>query len=429
MHLRLRYFDAPPEKVTSRLRRVVITGLGCVTPCGTGVDALWDATVHGRSAIRRVSTFDATRCGSQVAGEVHDFCPDDFLPRREIQAFSRHVHFGVAAARMAWEDAGQPRAQFDADRLGVCIGSAVAAISRNIEDGLTFLERGIGRVHPMSPLQYPGSLPSQIAIALGFRGPTYAISTACTAGADAIGLAYGQIASGLLDGALVGGSEAPLFPGLFAAFDRLRVLSRSNDPPERASRPFSLDRTGFVLAEGAGVLMIEAEDVARERGARVYAELAGFGASSDAFHHIRPAPDGVQAARALTQALSHADLTPADVDYINAHGTGTPENDAVETFVIKRVFGECSLRVPISSSKSIFGHLIGASAAVELIVSALALHHGVIPPTINYGERDPACDLDYVTEGARESPLRTVLSTSFGFGSRNAALVLRESRS
>jgi 3-oxoacyl-[acyl-carrier-protein] synthase II len=326
---------------------------------------------------------------------------------------------------MAWEDAGQPRAHFDLDRLGVCIGSAVASTSRNIEDGVTFLERGIGRVHPMGPLQYPGTLPSQVAIALGFRGAAYALSTACTAGADAIGLAFAQIASGLLDGAIVGGSEAPLFPGLFAAFDRLRVLSRSNEPPERSCRPFSLDRTGFVLAEGAGMLMIEAEEIARERGARIYAELAGFGATSDAFHHIRPAGDGVQAARALTLALGQAGLTPADVDYINAHGTGTPENDAIETHIVKRVFGECAFRVPISSSKSIFGHLIGASAAVELIVCTLALLHGIVPPTLNYSERDPACDLDYVTEGARRRPLRTVVSTSFGFGSRNAALVVR----
>jgi 3-oxoacyl-[acyl-carrier-protein] synthase II len=330
---------------------------------------------------------------------------------------------------MAWEDAGMPRAQLDLDRLGVCIGSAVASTSRNMEDGVTFLERGIGRVHPLSPLQYPGSLPSQVAITLGFRGPAYAVSTACTAGADAIGLAFAQIASGLLDGAIAGGSEAPLFPGLFAAFDRLRVLSRSNDPPERACRPFSLDRTGFVLAEGAGMLMLEAEDVARERGARIYAELAGFGATSDAFHHIRPAPDGIQGARALTLALAQADMTPADIDYINAHGTGTAENDAIETHIVKRVFGECAFRVPISSSKSIFGHLIGASAAVELIVGTLALRYGVVPPTINYSERDPACDLDYVTEGARRKPIRTVLSTSFGFGSRNAALVLRRDAS
>ncbi len=407
------------------MRRVVITGLGCVSPCGTGVEKLWDAVVAGRSAIGRVTTFDVSGCGSQVAAEVRDFRPDDFLPRRDVQAFSRHVHFGVAAARMAWEDAGQPRADFDRDRLGVCLGSAVSATSRNIEDGVTFLERGIGRVHPMSPLQYPGSLPSHVAIMLDFRGPTYAISTACTAGADAIGLAFGQVASGMLDGALAGGSEAPLFPGLYAAFDRLRVLSRSNEPPERASRPFSRDRTGFVLGEGAGVLMLEAEEVARARGARIYAEVAGFGATCDAFHHIRPAPDGVQGARALVQALAQAGVTPTDVDYINAHGTGTLENDATETLIVKRVFGECAPRVPISSSKSVFGHLIGASAAVELIVSALALHHGVVPPTINYCEPDPACDLDYVTDGARRRALGTVLSTSFGFGSRNAALVLR----
>ena len=375
-----------------------------------------------------MTTFDASACASRVAGEVRDFHPDEFLARRDVHAFSRSVHLGVAAARLAWEDAGQPLAFHDRDRVGVCLGSAVAAIGRNIEDGITFFERGIGRVHPMSPLQYPGTLPSQVAMMLGLRGPAYAISTACTASADALGLAYGQVASGVLDAVLVGGSEAPIFPGLFSAFDRLQVLSRANDPPERAARPFSRDRSGFVLSEGAGVLLIEAADAARERGARVYAELAGFGATSDAFHHIRPAPDGMQAARALVQALAAAGVGPADVDYVNAHGTGTVENDAVETLVLKRVFGEGAARLPISSSKSVFGHLIGASAAVELIVCCLAMRDGVVPPTINYTEPDPACDLDYVTDGARRKPLSVVLSTSFGFGSRNAALVLRECR-
>ena len=404
----------------------MITGLGSVTPCGVGVEPLWEHVRTGRSAIAPVTAFDASGCASRVAGEVRGFQPDEFLARRDVHAFSRSVHLGVAAARLAWEDAEEPLRWHDRDRVGVCVGSAVAAIGRNIEDGITFFERGIGRVHPMSPLQYPGSLPSQVAIMLGLRGPAYAVSTACTASADALGLAYGQVASGVLDAVLVGGSEAPIFPGLFSAFDRLQVLSRANDPPERASRPFSRDRSGFVLSEGAAMLVLEAEETARERGARVYAELAGFGATSDAFHHIRPAPDGLQAARALTQALVAAGVGPADVDYVNAHGTGTVENDAIETLVLKRVFGEAAPRLPISSSKSMFGHLIGASAAVELIVCCLAMRHGVVPPTINYTEPDPACDLDYVTDGPRQKPLRVVLSTSFGFGSRNAALVLRE---
>jgi 3-oxoacyl-[acyl-carrier-protein] synthase II len=281
----------------------------------------------------------------------------------------------------------------------------------------------------MFPVQYPGSLPSEISIALGFRGPSYTISTACTAGADAAGLALAAIASGTLDAALVGGSDAPIFPMLFAAFDRLQVLSRLNDPPEQASRPFSRDRNGFVLSEGAGILVLEAEEVARERGARIYAELAGFGATSDAYHHLQPAAEGTQGARAVTLALDHARVKPEDVDYINAHGTSTPKNDATETLIIKNVFGERSYRIPISSSKSMLGHQIGASAAVELIISALAVHHDVVPPTINLGEPDPACDLDYVTEGARRVPLRTVVSTSFGFGSRNAALVVRAANS
>jgi len=364
-----------------------------------------------------------------VAGEVRDFNPDDFLARREVQAFSRYVHFGVAAARLAWDDAGRPGRFLDPDRVGVCIGSAVGAISRNVSDAVTFAEKGLNRIHPMFPLQYPGSLPSEVAISLGLKGPAYSISTACTAGADAAGLTLAQVASGVLDGALVGGSDAPIFPLLFAAFDRLQVLSRLNEPPERASRPFSRDRNGFVLSEGAAVVMLEAEEIARERGARIYAELAGFGATSDAYHHLAPAADGEQGARTVTLALENAGVTTEEIDYINAHGTSTPRNDATETLIIKKVFGERAYRIPVSSSKSMLGHLIGASGAVELAISALAVHHGVVPPTINVSEPDPACDLDYVTEGARRMPVRTVVSTSFGFGSRNAALVVRAANS
>jgi len=407
------------------LRRVVITGLGCITPCGIGVRDTWDAVVHGRSGTKPIASFDASGCHSRVAGEIPDFRADDFLARREVQAFSRCLHFGFAAARMAWEDARVTEA-LDRDRVGVCMGSAVGAISRNISDGLTFDERGIDRVHPMCPLQYPGSLPAEIGIALGLRGPTYAISTACTAGADAAGLALGLIGSGLLDAAIVGGADAPIFPLLFHSFDRLQVVSRLNDPPERASRPFSRDRCGFVLSEGAGAVVLEAEDVARERGARVYAELCGFGANSDAHHHLHPAPDGRQGARAVEQALRHAGIRPADVDYVNAHGTSTAKNDVVETSILKQALGEHAYRIPISSSKSMLGHMIGAAAAVELIISALSIHESVVPPTINLVEPDPECDLDYVTEGARALAPRTVLSTSFGFGSRNAALVVRK---
>lgn len=407
------------------MRRVVVTGLGCVTPCGIGAERLWAAVTSGESGIGRISSFDAAGCASQVAGEVRGFNPLDFLARREVEAFSPYVHFGVAAARMAWDDAGAPARALDLDRVGVSIGSAVAALGRAVHEGVVFAEKGITRVHPMVPLQYPGTLPSEIAIALGLRGPSYSISTACTAGADAAGLAAGLIASGVLDAALVGGSDAPLVPILFAGFDRLQVLSRLNDPPERASRPFSKDRNGFVLSEGAGVVMLEAEDVARARGVRVYAELAGFGATSDAHHHLHPEAEGTQGARAITMALANAGVTPDDVDYVNAHGTSTPKNDAVETRIVKHVFGERARRVPISSSKSMLGHMIGASPAVELILCVLAIRDGVVPPTVNLTEPDPDCDLDYVTEGARRLPVRVALSTSFGFGSRNAALVLR----
>ncbi len=400
-----------------------MTGLGCVTPCGVGVQTTWNAIVQGRSGTKDVSTFDVSECSSRVAAEIRDFRAEDFLARRDLQTFARFAHLGVAAARMAWEDAGRPK--LDLDRVGVCLGSTVGAIDRTVSDGVTFYERGLQRVHPMFPLQYPGTLPSQIAIEFGFRGPTYAVSSACTAGADAIGLGLMMIQSGVLDAVVAGGSDAPIFPLLFASFDRLGVLSRLNDDPARASRPFSHDRSGFVLGEGAGVVILEAEDVARERGARTYAELAGFGATCDAFHQLAPEPEGRQGARAVTLALAHAGLAPHEIDYVNAHGTSTPKNDATETTILKAVLGAHARAIPISSSKSMLGHLIGASAAVELIITALALREGVVPPTINFTEPDPACDLDYVTEGARRMSLRAALSTSFGFGSRNAALVLK----
>ena len=401
----------------------MITGLGCVTPCGIGVERTWEAIVAGRSGTKDVSTFDASECGSRVAAEIRDFRAEDFLARRDLQAFARFLHFGVAASRMAWEDAGRPR--LNPDRVGVSLGSAVGAIDRTVADGITFYERGLQRVHPMFPLQYPGTLSSQVAIELGLHGPTYPISSACTAGADAIGLALTLIQAGILDAVVAGGSDAPIFPLLFASFDRIGALSRLNDDPARASRPFSRDRNGFVIGEGAGVVILEAEDVARERGARVYAELAGFAATCDAHHQLAPDPEGRQGARAVALAIANAGLRPEDIDYVNAHGTSTQKNDATETVIVKSVFGERARTTPVSSSKSMLGHLIGASGAVELIVTTLALREGVVPPTINLTEPDPDCDLDYVTEGARRMALRAAVSTSFGFGSRNAALVVK----
>jgi 3-oxoacyl-[acyl-carrier-protein] synthase II len=380
---------------------------------------------EGQSGIGPVSSFDASTCQSRVAGEIRRFVPEDFLARREVQAFSRYLHLGVAAARMAWEDAALPVSSVSADRVGVFVGSAVGPGGRIVSDAGTFYAKGLERVHPMLPAQYAGCLPSEISIALGTTGPTYAICSACTAGADAAGLAMSQIAGGVLDIAIVGGSDAPIFPLLFAAFDRLQVLSRHNEPPAEASRPFSADRNGFVLSEGSGMLILEAEDVALNRGARVYAEFSGFGATSDAFHHLQPASDGVQAARAIALALANAGLAADDVDHLNAHGTGTLKNDAAETIALKRVFGKRAYRIPITASKSMLGHQLGASAAVELILCALTIRNGVVPPTINLVNPDPLCDLDYVSGGARRVAVRTVVSTSFGFGARNAAVVLR----
>lgn len=396
-----------------------------MTPLGVGTEALWSGVVAGESGIRPLTAFDVSSYGCRVAGEIPDFRPDDHLGLREVRAFARYLHLGVAAARLAWKDAAVSPGQIDSDRVGVCLGSSVAAMGRAADDGVTFFQKGLSRVHPMFPLQYPGTVSSEVAIALGLHGPAYSIGTACTAGADAIGIAFAQVRSGTMDAAIVGGSDAPIFPLLFGSFDRMGALSNWQGPPERSSRPFSADRTGFVLSEGAGVLVIEAEEVARERGARVYAEMSGFGATCDAYHHLAPDPEGVQGARAIQLALEDASLRPEDIDYVNAHGTGTPKNDSTETTIMKRVFGEYAPRIPMSSSKSMLGHTIGASGAIESIISVLAVHHGVVPPTINLTERDPACDLDYVADGARRQTIGAALSTSFGFGSRNAALVLR----
>lgn len=396
-----------------------------MTPLGVGTESLWSGVVAGESGIRALDAFDVSPYRSRVAGEVPDFRPDDHLGLREVRAFARYLHLGVAAARLAWKDAGVSPGQIDSDRTGVCLGTAVGAMGRAADDGVTLFQKGLSRVHPMFPLQYPGTLPSEVAIALGLHGPAYSIGTACTAAADAIGLAFAQVRSGMMDVAIVGGSDAPIFPLLFGSFDRMGALSTWDGPPACASRPFSADRSGFVLSEGAGVLVIEAEEIARERGARVYAELSGFGATCDAHHHLAPDPEGTQGARAIRLALEHASLRPEDIDYVNAHGTGTPKNDSTETTIMKLVFGELAPRIPVSSSKSMLGHTIGASGAIELIISALAIYHGVVPPTINLGEQDPACDLDYVADGARRQTIGAALSTSFGFGSRNAALVLR----
>lgn len=407
------------------MRRVVITGMGCVSPFGTGVDPFWQALVAGRSSIRPLTSFDPRPYGSKVAGEVLDFRPHDFLPRKDISSSARCTQFAIAASRMALEDSRLSLTTEDTARTGVFLGTSVGTAEYLAENHAIFLEKGIRRVHPLFPAQsYPGVIATQLAINLGIRGPAMCISTACTSSNDAIGIAWLYIRNGLIDRVIAGGSEAPLTPILFASFDRLGVLSRENEKPERASRPFAADRDGFVLSEGAGACVLEAEDAALERGATILAEVSGYGATSDGFHPFSPLPTGEEGGRAISLALEQAGRTPAEVDYVNAHAIGSKPNDPIEIEIVKQVFGERAPLVPVSSIKSMIGHTMGAAGALELIACTRAIRESTVPPTINLSAEDCKGPLDLVPNESRTAPVRVALSPTFGFGSRNAVLVV-----
>ena len=409
------------------MRRVVITGMGCVTPYGCGVDVFWDGISSGRSAIGPLTAFDPTPYGCRVAGQIRDFNPRDFMPIKEVTSSSRVAQLAVASARLAVENAKLSLQTIDTSRIGVFIGSSVGTAEYYVENHAVFLEKGIRRVHPLFPAQaYPGVVATQAGIALGVRGPSMSISTACTSAADAIGIAFLQIRGGLLDRAVVGGAEAPLTPLIFSSFDRLGVMSRMNEAPERASRPFATDRDGFVMSEGSAACILETEESALERGATVLGELAGYGATSDGFHAFFPLPSGEEGVRAIQMALTQADLSAGDIDYVSAHAIGSKPNDPIEVEILRLVFGEAAPRVPVSSIKSMLGHSMGAAGALELISSVQTIRHSLIPPTINVDATGSLGGLDYVAEGSRARRVRSVLSPTFGFGSRNAALVIRE---
>ncbi len=405
--------------------RIVVTGLGCVTPLGT-LGELWDALSTGRSGIGPLTAFDAGPYSTKVAGQVREFDPLRFMSRREASATSRCVQFAVAAGTMALENAGIVPQAMDRERIGIYLGTSIGPLGHALEQHAVFLEKGIARVHPMAPAQnYPGVIASELAILLGINGPAITVSTACTSGADAIGFALAQIRAGVVDIALAGASEAPIFPMLFASFDRLGLMSRREGSPSGACRPFDVARDGFVLSEGGAVCVLERESSARRRGAAMFAELAGFGASCDAHHHLHQDPSGKQAARAIRSALSDASIAPDAIGYISAHGTGTRANDPIETAVIKHIFGQRAYDIPVSSIKSMTGHLMGACGALELLACVKTLTDGILPPTLNLTTPDSACDLDYIPNVPRQARVRAVLSNTFGFGSRNAALVLQ----
>lgn len=413
-----------PAPGSSRNRAVAVTGIGVISPVGTGREEFWSSLKNGTSGIRRVSRFDSAAFPTRIAGEV-DFDPNRYFDRREARKMDRFVQFAVACSRMAVEDAGIS-GKFDPDRSGVIFGTGIGGITSLVEQHELFREKGPERVSPFFiPMMIANMASGQVAIDLGFKGPMNTVVTACASGANAIGDAFEIIRRGDADVMVAGGAEAPLVPLAFAGFCSMKAMSVQNDLEGRASMPFDRRRDGFVMGEGAGAVVLESLDHALSRGARIYALVSGYGTSADAYHITAPSPNGEGPARAMWAAIRSAGLSPEDIDYINAHGTSTPANDANETQAIKKVFGERAYRVPVSSTKSMIGHLLGAAGAVETIAAIMALYERVIPPTINYEEPDPECDLDYVVNGARRGTVRAVLKNSFGFGGQNACLVLR----
>lgn len=411
-------------------RRVVITGIGVVSPLGNDAATTWDALVAGRSGVGAITKFDATSFTSRIAGEVRGFDPERVLDRKEARKMDTFIHYAVAASAEALSDAGFRIDAGNAERVGVYIGSGIGGLPLFERTHKEFLERGPRRI---SPFFIPGMIlnlaSGQVSILYGAKGPNLAVATACATGSHAIGESLRIIRDGLADAMICGGTEAAVSPLAVGGFCSMKALSTRNDEPERASRPFDADRDGFVMGEGAGVVLLEEREAALRRGARVYAELSGYGMSGDAFHISAPSEDGEGAIRAMRAALEDASLTPSDIDYVNAHGTSTPAGDRIEALAVRKVFGEWAPRLAFASTKSMTGHLLGAAGGLETVVTALAIHHGVVPPTINHETPDPECDLDCVPNRARRMDVRAGMNNSFGFGGTNACLVLRRHES
>jgi 3-oxoacyl-[acyl-carrier-protein] synthase II len=407
-------------------RRVAITGIGCVTPIGTGVEGLWTGLRAERSAVGPATRFDASIYRSQCAAQIDDFDPTRWIDAKRVKRLDRFSQFAVASAHLALEDGALDLAQVHRERMGAMMGTALGGVGYAEEQAARFMTGGLRDVDATLALAvFGGSASCNIAIEFGVSGPNSTNAMSCASGSMAIGEAFRQIRDGYADVMLAGGSEAPLATLCFGAFALIRAMSTRNDEPARASRPFDRDRDGFVMGEGAAVLLLESWEHAEARGARIYAELAGYGTTNDAHHMTAPLPDGAQAARCMRQALADAAVAPEAIEYINAHGSGTPLNDPTETLAIKQVFGDHAYRVPLSSTKGYYGHALGASGAFEAAISALAIARGWIPPTLNLDTPDPACDLDYTPRVGRALAPEVVLSNSFGFGGINAALVLR----
>ena len=408
------------------MNEVVVTGLGVVSPIGSGTEEFWSGLIEGRSGAGPITSFDASDLPVRIACEITDFEPERFIPAKEVSRTDRFTHLALAAAALAAEEAGFEREGFDHPRTGAIIGSGIGGLQTIVAEHDALLARGPRGVSPfMVPKLMPNGAAGQIAMRFGLLGPTYAVSSACASGAHAIGEAVRQIRYGIADVMLAGGTESAMTPLSVAAFARMGALSRRNDDPATASRPFDSGRDGFVFGEGAGVLVLESRSSARRRGAEILATVAGYGASCDASHVTQPDPEGKGAERAMREALKDALLIPDDIDYINAHGTSTPMNDRIETHAIHNALGVEAKRIPVTSTKSQTGHLLGAAGAVEAAATILILNKGQVPRTINMHDPDPDCDLDYVTDEPRELTMRYGLSNSFGFGGQNAALIFK----
>jgi 3-oxoacyl-[acyl-carrier-protein] synthase II len=407
-------------------RRVVVTGMGFVLPQGIGIDQVWAKICEGVSGIGAITRFDTTDFETKIAAEIKGFRSEDYIEPKEMKKMDIFIHYALAAARIALDDSGLEISDGNAERIGVIVGTGLGGLTSIEKYHTILLERGPQRVTPFFiPMLIANEASGQIAIHVGAKGPNLCVVTACATGSHSIGDAFRCIKYGDADGIIAGGVEATITPLAVAGFNAMKAISTRNDEPERASRPFDRDRDGFVMGEGAAILILEELEHARARRAKIYAELIGYGYSGDAYHLAAPDPDGDGAARCMQMALRDAKIAPEEVDYINAHGTSTELNDITETVAIKRVFGDHAFQLPVSSTKSMTGHLLGAAGSTEAAFSCLTIRDRIIPPTINYENPDPRCDLDYVPNTARERAVKVAISNSFGFGGTNATLVFK----
>jgi len=410
------------------MRRVVVTGVGVISPLGTGTEKNWEALTKGQSGIGKITRFDAENMlPTHIAGEVKDFVAEDFIDKKEIKKMDLFIQYSLAAAEMAMQDSGLQINDENADRVGVLVGAGLGGLPTIEKYHQAMLEGGYKKISPFFiPMLIINLAPGQISMRFGAKGPNLSSVSACATGTHSIGDAFRMIQRGDADAMIAGGTESTITPLGMGGFNVMKALSTRNDEPQRASRPFDKGRDGFVMGEGAGIVILEEYEAAKKRGAKIYGEVAGYGLTGDAYHLTSPAPGGEGAARCMKMALTTAGLNPEDVDYVNAHGTSTPLNDLYETLAIKTVFGEHAKQLMVSSTKSMTGHLLGAAGGIEAVYSLLVMQRGVVPPTINYEEPDEELDLDYVPNQARDAKVDIAISNSFGFGGTNATLLFRK---